>query len=188
MSDRTSIARPYAKAVFEHALESQTLSDWSAWLAALDSVVSCPDFQGFVLNPETTSEQHAEALGSVMQALLDTKKALPDVLNAFIQVLAQNKRVLVLSDICAQFEALRADEENRICVHVRSFSPLAEKQQARLVERLSARLKREVTLDLNVDPALLGGAIICAQDWVIDASVKGQLDKLGADLVGSLRG
>jgi len=188
MSDRTSIARPYAKAVFEHALESQTLSEWSVWLTQLDSVVSNPDFQSFVSNPKTTSEQHAEALVAVMQALLDAKKALPDVLNAFIHVLAQNKRILVLSDICIQFEALRADEENRICVRVSSFSPLDEKQQARLAERLSERLKREVTLDLTVDPTLLGGAVICANDWVIDASVKGQLDKLGADLVGSLRG
>ena len=188
MSDRTSLARPYAKAVFEHALENHTLSEWSAWLSQFDAVVSCPDFQSFVLNPETTCEQHAEALVSVMSALLSIEKALPDALDAFIQVLAQNKRVLILSDICAQFEALRADEENRICVRVSSFSPLAEKQQARLAERLSERLKREVTLDLTVDPALLGGAVICANDWVIDASVKGQLDKLGADLVGSLRG
>jgi len=188
MSDCTSIARPYAKAVFLHALESQTLSEWSVWLTQLDAVVSCPDFQGFIQNPETTCDQHAEALASIMQALLSTEKALPDVLHAFVQVLAHNKRILVLSEIHTQFEALRADEENRICVRVRSFTPLAEKQQARLAERLSARLKREVTLDLTVDPALLGGAVICANDWVIDASVKGQLDKLGADLVGSLRG
>lgn len=188
MSDSTSIARPYAKAVFLHALESQTLSDWSLWLATLDGVVSCPDFQGFVLNPETTCEQHAEALISVMQTLLNTKKVLPDVLDAFIQVLAHNKRVLVLSEIHVQFEALRADKENRICVRVSSFSPLAKNQQTRLAECLGERLKRQVTLDLTVDSALLGGAVICANDWVIDASVKGQLDKLGADLVGSLRG
>jgi F-type H+-transporting ATPase subunit delta len=188
MSDSTSIARPYAKAVFEHALESQSLSDWSAWLAKLDDVASCPDFQGFVLNPKTTVEQHAEALISVMHALLKVKQSLPDVLSALIHVLADNKRVLVLSEIHAQFEALRADEENRICVRVSSFSPLDEKQKTRLAERLSERLKRSVTLDLTIDPALLGGAVICANDWVIDASVKGQLDKLGADLVGSLRG
>ena len=188
MSDSTSIARPYAKAVFEHALEGQTLSDWSAWLAKLDDVASCPDFQCFVRNPKTTVEQHAEALISIMQALLDSKKAWPEVLDALIHVLADNKRVLVLSEIHAQFEALRADEENRICVRVSSFSPLDEAQQARLVERLSERLKREVTLDLTIDPALIGGAVICANDWVIDASVKGQLDKLGADMVGSLRG
>lgn len=188
MSDNTSIARPYAKAVFEHALESQTLSDWSAWLAKLDDVVSHPEFQSFVRNPKTTVAQHADALVSIMKALLNVKQDLPDVLNAFIHVLADNKRILVLSELYAQYEALRADEENRITVRVSSFSPLDESQQARLAERLSKRLKREVALDLTVDPALLGGAVICANDWVIDASVKGQLDKLGADLVGSLRG
>ncbi|MDF1828302.1 MAG: F0F1 ATP synthase subunit delta [Legionellaceae bacterium] len=188
MSDNTSIARPYAKAVFEHALESQALSDWSAWLAKLDNVASSPDFQGFVQNPKTTVAQHAEALIAIMKALLNIDQALPDVLGAFIHVLADNKRILVLPELHAQFEALRADEENRICVRVSSFSPLDEAQQARLAVRLSERLKREVTLDLTVEPALLGGAVICANDWVIDASVKGQLDKLGADLVGSLRG
>lgn len=189
MSDSTSIARPYAKAVFEHALESQTLSDWSSWLAALDRVVSCLDFQQFVLNPKTTTAQHAEALIAVMQSLLSLNEStLPEVLDALIHVLADNKRLLIASEMYQQFEALRADEENRICVHVRCFSAMNETQQARMTERLSERLKRSVTLDLTIDPALLGGAVIFANDWVIDASVKGQLDKLGADLVGSLRG
>ena len=188
MSDSTSIARPYAKAIFEHALEGQTLVAWSGWLLQLNSVVSCPDFQCFAQNPETTPEQHAEALISIMKAVLNAEKALPDVLDALIQVLAQNKRILVVPSIQMQFEALRANEENRICVRVNSFSPLTESQQERLAERLSQRLKRHVTLDLAIDPTLLGGAVICANDWVIDASAKGQLGKLGADLVASLRG
>ena len=65
---------------------------------------------------------------------------------------------------------------------------MSDAQEARLVERLTARFNRAVSLEVSINPELLGGAVISADGWVINASVKGQLDKLGADLVASSRG
>jgi F-type H+-transporting ATPase subunit delta len=188
MADWTSIARPYAKAVFLHALEEKALPAWSVWLAELEAVVLCPEMLAFIDNPETTVEQHQAVMVDVMQALPAANKKLSAVQQAFIGVLADNKRLPVLPAIVIQFEALRADEEQRISVQVESFLPLSKAQEASLVARLKKRLNREVTLDVLINPSLLGGAVISAKDWVINASVKGQLDKLGADLVASSRG
>lgn len=188
MADWTSIARPYAKAIFLHALKNKELPVWSAWLSQLDVVVSSTDMLAFIDNPETTVEQHVEVVQSVMLALPGMKSQLEPVLDAFIRVLADNKRLPILSAIFAQFEVLRADEEQRISVQVSSFSPLSSEQQTSLVKRLTKRLQRKVELELSVNPELLGGAVISAKDWVINASIKGQLDKLGADLIASSRG
>lgn len=182
MADWTHIARPYAKAVFEHALQQEALQAWSGWLAALLQVVTSPDMLAFIDNPETTVSQHEQALVEVMQALPGMDGETPDALLAFIQVLAENRRLPVLPAILRQFEALRAEEENRIVVQVASFSPLSEQQKTRLTERLTKRLDRQVELVESIRPDLLGGAIISAKDWVINASVKGQLDKLAARL------
>ncbi|MCH9757088.1 MAG: F0F1 ATP synthase subunit delta [Gammaproteobacteria bacterium] len=188
MADWTSIARPYAKAVFLHALESKELPTWSEWLLQLREVVLCPIMLAFIDNPETTVQQHAEVAHDMMLAFPGMGEKLPDVLDAFIRILADNRRLPVLPAIFEQFEALRADEEHRVSVEVMSFSPLSDAQKTRLIERLTKRLKRKVELQLTINPELLGGAVISAKDWVINASVKGQLDKLGADLVASSRG
>ncbi|MDF1678490.1 MAG: F0F1 ATP synthase subunit delta [Legionellaceae bacterium] len=188
MANWTSIARPYAKAVFEHALKENTLPLWSEWLCALQVLVSNAEMLTFIDNPETVVSQHVAIVQDVMLAMPGMEKVLPDTLGAFIQVLAENRRLVILPAIFEQFEALRADEEQRISVQVTSFSPLSAAQKKRLVERLTERLKRKVELQVSIDPELLGGAIIAAKDWVINASVKGQLDKLGANLVASSRG
>jgi F-type H+-transporting ATPase subunit delta len=182
MADWTHIARPYAKAVFQHALQHQALPEWSLWLSQLVHISSSPEMLGFIDNPETTVKQHEQAVCDVMHALPVMGKALPDALAAFIQVVSENRRLPVLPAIAAQYEAFRAEEENRIAVQVASFSPLSEQQKSRLVERLTKRLNRQVELVESIDPDLLGGAIISAKDWVINASVKGQLDKLAANL------
>ena len=188
MADWTNIARPYAKAVFMHALENKALPAWSDWLSQLKAVVLSSDMLGFIDNPETTVLQHTAAVTDVMQAISGGDKKLSDVQDALISVLAENRRLPILPAIFTQFEALRADEEHRISVQVESFSPLSDAQEARLIERLTARFNRAVSLEVSINPDLLGGAVISADGWVINASVKGQLDKLGADLVASSRG
>ncbi len=187
MSNWTNNARPYAKAIFLYALENKALSAWSTWLSKLESVVLRPETLAFIDNPETTIEAHQALISDVMQSL-PKAKALSEVETAVIAVLAENGRLPIVPAIVEQFEALRAEEEQRVDVHVESFSPLTDAQKKRLVERLTKRLKRAVTLDVSINPDLLGGAIISANDWVINASVKGQLDKLGADLMASSRG
>ncbi len=188
MANWTSIARPYAKAVFEHALQSKALLVWSEWLSQLQTLALSADMLRFIDNPETTVQQHAEVMCDVMSGSAGKDKPLADDLKAFIHTLAESRRLPVLPAIYEQFEALRAEEEHRVSVQVSSFLPLSAEQQKGLIERLTKRLDRKVELQLSVDPELLGGAVISAKDWVINASVKGQLDKLGADLVASSRG
>ncbi|KTD69446.1 ATP synthase F1 subunit delta [Legionella steelei] len=178
MSDSTTIARPYAKAIFEYALGEKKLAEWSAHLRNLAQAVLTPEAEHFITNPATTVVQHIELLQAAMGA--KSNENMP--LNNLINLLATNKRLMLLPDIYALYEAHRAEQEKTLHVDVSSYSDLSSAQQQRLIESLSQRLQRKVSLKISIDPSLLGGAIIRAGDLVIDGSVRGKLNKLSTEL------
>lgn len=178
MSDSTTIARPYAKAVFEYALAEKKLAEWSAYLLTLAQVVLTPEAAQFIENPISTVEQHIELLQGVIKAGSSKNESI----NNLIALLATNKRLMLLPAISALYEVHRAEQEKTLDVDVSSFSDLSSKQQESLIESLSKRLQRKVSLKINIDPSLLGGAIIRAGDLVIDGSVRGKLNKLSTGL------
>ncbi len=180
MSDNTTIARPYAKALFQHALATKLLPEWSTILHDLAQVVLNSDAQQFIGNPATTAELQKQ----LVMAIFTHLKQATDLssIDNLISLLAANKRLLLLPDVCAQFEVLRAEQEKTLTVGVTSFAALTSQQHQQLIERLSHRLQRQVTLEVSIDKSLLGGAVIRAGDLVIDGSVRGKLIKLGTDL------
>lgn len=180
MSENVTIARPYAKAIFNHALASKQLAAWSIVLQDLAQAVLDPRASRFICNPDSVVELQSELLLSVLAK--STHGIKMDHMINLVHMLAENRRLLVLPDICAQFEVLRADQEKTLTVQVSSFTALTEEQEQHLVQSLSQRLQRQVMLDVNIDKSLLGGAVLRAGDLVIDGSVRGKLTKLGATL------
>ncbi|ASQ44618.1 F0F1 ATP synthase subunit delta [Legionella clemsonensis] len=179
MADTITIARPYAKALFEYALAVNKLSKWSEILQVLAVSVMNEAAIQFITNPETTEEQHQELL---MTPFVNSTNNELKAIENLVSLLASNKRLLLLPDIKVLFEALRAEQEKTLIVKVRSFYELSEAQKEQLKQSLRQRLKREVTLEVNIDKSLLGGAVIQAGDLVIDGSVQEQLKRLGARL------
>lgn len=178
MPDSTTIARPYAKAIFEYALAEKKLAEWSAHLITLAQAVLNSEAAQFIENPASTVEQHSELL----QALVKTKSTKNDPVTNLIALLATNKRLMLLPEISALYEIHRAEQEKTLDVEVRTFFGLSAAQQEQLIKSLSKRLQRQVSLNIHIDPTLLGGAIIRAGDLVIDGSVRGKLNKLSTGL------
>jgi F-type H+-transporting ATPase subunit delta len=174
------LARPYAKAIFEYALEHKTLHIWSSWLKRLSQLLQHDALKAIIENPSVTREELVSILIALAKEL--DKSAWMDEIAALLRVLIKNKRLLVVPAIEADFDALRAREEKTLTVQVRAFSELSPAEAAQLTERLSHRFNRQVTLELQIDPTLLGGMVIQAQNVVIDGSIRGQLTKLSADL------
>ena len=178
MSDSTTIARPYAKAIFEHALDEKKLAQWSEYLLVLTQAVLSPEAQVFINNPASLVEQKIELLQALFSARIKENKALGNL----ITLLATNKRLMLLSEIRSLYEMHRADQEKTLDVDVISFSTVSSTQEQQLIDSLSKRLQRKVSLKISIDPSLLGGAVIRAGDLVIDGSVRGKLNKLGTGL------
>lgn len=180
MSNNVTIARPYAKAVFNHALQNKELSAWSVLLQELAQCVLDPAATDFICNPASAIELQSELLLSIAAASKQDCAQQP--VENFIRLLAANKRLLLLPGICIEFEKLRAEQEKIMTVNVSSFAALTPEQEKQLVQSLSERLQRQVVLDMSIDKSLLGGAVIRAGDLVIDGSVREKLTKLGTDL------
>ncbi len=176
MAESITIARPYARAVFELARDKSALPQWSNMLMQAATVVSHPDFVSLLGSPDVTSEQRADII----------IEACRDSLNGegtnFIKVLAQYRRLEILPEILTLFEQQKADHENTVDVSMVSAVPVDETQKAQVVASLRKRLGRDVRLTCEVDESLLGGAIIRARDLVIDGSVRGRLEKLAAQM------
>lgn len=181
MSNYVTIARPYAKAIFEHAKACEKLKEWSAVLSFWYLVVSESNAIEFLTNPATLPEQKT----ALLTALVPENLAQSDLsaLTNLITLLANNNRLFALPSISILFNQMRAEQEKTLEVDVISFSALTEEQEAALVNKLKHRLKREIALNVSINQALLGGAIIQAGDLVIDGSVRGELNKLRAHLV-----
>lgn len=178
MSDSTTLARPYAKAIFEHALAENKLAEWSQYLLILAQAVLSSEGFDFLTNPASTAEQHIELLNTLCGATLKEDKSL----NNLITLLSTNKRLLLLPEIKGLYEVHKAEQEKVLDVDVISFSTVSADQQKQMIASLSQRLQRKVSLTISIDPSLLGGAVIQAGDLVIDGSVRGKLNKLSTEL------
>lgn len=171
MAELSTLARPYAKAVFERAQAEGKLAEWSDTLARLAAVVAVPETQQLVASPKISEERLVEVLTAACGDLDATGVNL-------LQLLVENRRVQTAGAIAEQYEALRADAENRVDVDVVSATDLSDAQQDKLVAALKKRLGRDVVLNCSVDAELLGGAVLKAGDLVIDGSLRAELRRL----------
>jgi F-type H+-transporting ATPase subunit delta len=176
VAERATIARPYAKAAFEYARDTQAFAGWSQGLALAAQVVADPRIAELINNPELTTADHASLVTDVAGDRLE-----PGLKN-FVRVLAENHRLLLLPEIAAHFEVLRSQVENTVDVEVVSAVPLDAAQAEKLRQALDKRLKARVRMRNSVDAGLLGGAVIRAGDLVIDGSLKGRLERLRTEL------
>jgi len=176
MAELTTLARPYAKAAFEHALEAKRLGEWSDMLALAAQVVSDEAMQQLLQSPHFSKEEQEDAMLKVCEGKLDAGGI------NFIKLLAQNGRLLALPEIEVLFNFLRSEFEKTIEAQVTSATELNEQQITQLKEKLAANLGRKVDVSVEVDADLLGGLIIQAEDLVIDGSVRGKLAKLSDTL------
>jgi len=176
MAEKATIARPYAKAAFASAQQHGAFDSWSTVLATASSVVQDERVARLLLSPKVTPEQLSGLIADISGQSLDERS------RNFLSTLAANRRLALLPEIAAMFEALRAEAENTADVQVTSAVQLNDAQQQRLAAALKKRLKRDVRLHVEVDESLIGGAIVRAGDFVIDGSLKARLDRLAVEM------
>ena len=176
MAELSTIARPYAEAIFSLAHEAAKLADWSDMLALAAAVAADANMQPLIGN---TNINKSQLSGLFLDICGD--KLTAEGKNT-IKVLVENRRLNVLPEIAKQFEALKAEAEKTVDAEVISAFEVSQAQQKQIAEKLKQRLGREVTLTCRVDESLLGGVIIKAGDLVIDGSAIGQIHKLSVEL------
>ena len=172
MAESATIARPYANAAFAMAKRDEALAHWSQALSTLAAASGDQKVRAMLDSPEISDEEKASRLSEICSDELDERTI------QFVHVLAQNKRLGILSEIQGQFELLLAAEQQVLDVAITSAYPVSDKEAGMLSQSLAAKYAKEVNLTTDVDEGLIAGAIIRAGDTVIDGSLRGKLDKL----------
>ena len=172
MAEPTTIARPYAEAVFRLADAQDKLADWATALANLSAVAADERIRAAVADPNLPAPKAAGLFISVLAGKL------PADGENFVRVLAENSRLDVLSEISAQYQALKNAREGVVEAEVYTAFEMSDGQLADLVARLEKKTGRKVKARVSVDPGLIGGIKVVIGDKVIDGSARAQLAAL----------
>jgi len=176
MIEPTTLARPYARAAFEHARAAGDLAAWQTALMELAAITAEPKVAAAMRDPNQTSTQRASTLSSL------AGEAAPPAVANLLAIMADNGRLSLLPEVAMLFDQLKQAVESTVAVHVTSAYPLSDAETQQLADTMQEKLARSITLTSETDPSLLGGALIRADDLMIDGSVRGRLNKLAGTL------
>lgn len=177
MSELITVARPYAKAAFDYAVEHNAIDHWQQMLIFASEVVQNPQIAS-LLSGALAPEKLSEVVITVCGEQLD--KAGQNL----IRIMAENHRLPALPDVADLFQQLRTAHEAVAEVEVISARKLKKTQLKQISTAMEKRLSQQVKLTCSIDKSVLGGVIIRTGDEVIDGSIRGRLDRL-ADLLQS---
>ena len=183
MADTSTIARPYAQALFDIAKRDDALANWAQTLGALAQVVIDEDASAFLTRPDIDEEARVEFVSELGNQLGAANLLGSDRGRNLLRLLVENDRLSVLPDIASRFDALKSAAENTVKVTLISASAADDDVADKIAKALEAKLGRSVDLEQEVDDELIGGALIRAEDMVIDGSVRTRLQKLAESLV-----
>ena len=176
MAELTTLARPYARALFELARESGAFDAWSQTLGFLGAAVEDERVQRMIASPNVSDADLLAVFEAAAGDRLDDKG------RNLLRLMIENNRVTALPDVAALFEVFKAEAEGAVDVEVTSVEPVGDDYRTRIAEALKRKLGRDVRLNFSIDESLIGGALIRAGDLVIDGTVRGRLDKLAGAL------
>ncbi len=171
MAEPSTIARPYAAALFQ----SSTAADGAQLVAQLDALAGIAGDAGlrqFAADPKVTD---AQVIGLVTGI---AGKDLSPKLKNLLDVVVDNRRLSVLPEIASQFRALVNDRGGISEAHIVSAFPLDASQQAALAKVLEKRFGRQLTTSVSVDESLIGGVRVTVGDEVLDTSVAARLEQM----------
>lgn len=175
MSELSTVARPYAKAAFDFALEQGQLDKWQEMLQFAALVAENDEVKNYI-HSSLAPTQIAETFIAICADQLDQYG------QNFIRVMADNKRLAALPAVLSGFNELRAEYESVKEVFVTSATQLTKAQEEKIAAAMKKKLNSEVRITAEVDSTLIAGVIIRYDDIVIDGSSRGQLNRLSQEL------
>jgi ATP synthase, F1 delta subunit len=175
MSEVITVARPYAKAAFDVAVEQKAMDKWLAMLAFATEVAKNDAMQSLL-----TGSMAADKLGELFVQICGEQ--LDQQGQNLIKVMAENGRLSVLPAVLEEFITLKSELDKQLDAEVCSAEPLSDADIAKLKASLEKRYGKTVNLSFKVEPSLMAGLVIKAGDEVIDASVRSKLNRLAEAL------
>ena len=179
MAELSTIARPYAEAVFRIA-KSGDVSAWNGLIAEMAAIAERPEMRALVLDPNVGGDK----LYGVFAGIL--KSPLPVEGQNFLRLLVENHRVDALPEIASQFAALKNKLEGSAEAHIVSAFDMSEAQATELLASLAKKFGGvKLKSHVSVDASLIGGVRVTVGDEVFDTSIKAQLERMRVSLMAA---
>ena len=176
----SSIAKPYAQAIFEVAEQSNSISAWSSFLSTASAVLSDESTKAFIASPGKSKNQKYDLISALIAKA--SSKELSKQESAFIRLILKNDRSSAIESIVSSFEKAVSDSNQSKNFKVISAFELSESEKKAIIDDLTSKHKTTVSVETEVDEALKGGIIIKEGDKVIDTSIKAKVDALSVSL------
>ena len=177
----SEVLEPYAQALMSLAQSHNLTERFGEDVSAILSVLSqSDDLKVFLDNPFVKPDTKKNVLQQVV-----TEQVHP-YMRSFLLLLVDRRRIQFLEGICKQFQALLRDLNQTVLAEVISTVELTDEQKQSVRDRVIAMTgARQVELDTQLDPDLLGGVIIKVGSQIIDASLRGQLRRISLRLTSA---
>ncbi|MBS0300510.1 MAG: F0F1 ATP synthase subunit delta [Proteobacteria bacterium] len=176
MAEAITVARPYAEAVYKHAVTNESLAQWSKVLQLAAAVAENENVKSLIGNPVISAKQLSEIFIEIGKSKFNSEA------RNLLMLLAENKRIVILPQISQLFEQLKAQHEGVLEAKVVSAFEMEGKQLKKLVEDLERKFKRKIEAQVSVDSELIGGIKVEIGDEILDASVRGKLEAMAIAL------
>jgi len=178
MAEKTTLARPYAKAIFELASKDNTIDSWMEKLDLLSQVSSVDEVLDVVKNPEINLDDTISMFTEICKDMLDDESV------NLLRLAGENGRLDLFPEIAQEYEKLKAEAQGTLEAEVISAYTVNAAQKKLITESLQKRFNKEVTITTIIDKSIIGGIVIRAGDLVIDGSVSTQIQKITHTLMG----
>lgn len=177
----TSAIRPYAKAVFDLASQQNKLDQWQHYLQVFAEALSDPLCHQALQHPALTPTKTATLLTDVL-ANLGIEDA---CFQRLMALLAQYRRLSMLPALLSALHVLVDQSKNQQHVTIESAFKMTAQAKTKLVGWLEKKTNKSIVATVEINPNLIGGALVHVGDQVIDLSVRGQLQRLKQQLLHS---
>nr|WP_280870199.1 F0F1 ATP synthase subunit delta [Labrys sp. LIt4] len=170
----SGMASRYANALFELASEQNAIDSVAADLGRFNGLVEeSADLKRLVRSPVFSSEEQTKAVTAVLE-----RAGIGGIAANFIKLAAHNRRLFAVGDMIAAFTALVAKARGQASAEVTAAQPLSDDNLNVLKDSLKSATGKDVSLNVKVDPSLIGGLIVKIGSRMIDASLKTKLQSI----------
>jgi len=170
----TGVAGRYAIALFELALEQDALDEVEAQLSDFQQMLdNSDDLRRLAHSPAFSMDQQAKAVRVVADAA-----GTSGLTKNFLELLVEKRRLSAVSDIIRAFRTLVARHRGEVEADVVTAVPLSDDQKNDLKQALRGFAGQDVSMNIRVDPSILGGLIVKIGSRMIDNSVRTKLNRL----------
>lgn len=177
MAELTTVARPYAEAIFRAAVDAKDVAGFAPKLKALGAVAANTQVAQLLGNPNVSATEKASLMASAAGGNV------PAALSNALAMLIGNGKASLLPFVSEHFERLQRDHDGVVKATITSAFPLSESDKAGLVDALAKKYGKRVVADVVIDESLIGGARVQVGDDVVHASVRDTLKKMAHALV-----